>query len=96
VLHARMGGPLARRACALLQVARSRWPVPLAPTGQGLSIEWFRTRPEATAVVETRRQHYKDVQPHSSLGQRTPTEFKQSMQRRNEESQAVTQGAISL
>ena len=59
-----------------------------------LSIEWFRTRPEATAVIENWRQHYNDVRPHSSLGQRTPTEFKQSMQRRNEESQAVTQGAI--
>jgi putative transposase len=59
-----------------------------------LSIEWFRTRPEATAVIESWRHHYNDVRPHSSLGQRTPTEFKQSMQPRNDESQAVTQGAI--
>jgi hypothetical protein len=59
-----------------------------------LSLEWFRTRPEATAVIESWRQHYNDVRPHSSLGQRTPTEFKESMHRRNEESQVVTQGAI--
>jgi putative transposase len=59
-----------------------------------LSIEWFRTRPEAMAVIETWRRHYNDVRPHSSLGQLTPAEFKQSMQRRNEESQAVTEGAI--
>jgi putative transposase len=25
-----------------------------------LSIEWFRTRPEATAVIESWRQHYND------------------------------------
>ena len=59
-----------------------------------LTLEWFRTRPEAMAVIESWRRHYNDVRPHSSLGQRTPTEFKQRMQRRNEESQTVTQGAI--
>jgi putative transposase len=59
-----------------------------------LTLEWFRTRPEAMAVVESWRRHYNDVRPHSSLGQLTPAEFKQSMQRRNEESQPVTQGAI--
>jgi transposase InsO family protein len=32
-----------------------------------LSLEWFRTRPEATAVIESWRQHYNDVRPHSSL-----------------------------
>ena len=59
-----------------------------------LTLEWFRTRPEATALIESWRRHYNDVRPHSSLGQLTPAEFKQSMQQRNEESQAVTQGAI--
>src|SRR5918995_1777821 len=59
-----------------------------------LTLEWFRTRPEAMAVIESWRRHYNDVRPHSSLGQLTPAEFKQSIQRRNEESQAVTQGAI--
>jgi len=59
-----------------------------------LTLEWFRTRPEAMAVIESWRRHYNDVRPHSSLGQLTPAEFKESMQRRNEESQAVTQGAI--
>jgi hypothetical protein len=42
----------------------------------------FRTRPEAMAVIESWRQHYNDVRPHSSFGQRTPMEFKRSMQRR--------------
>lgn len=41
-----------------------------------LSIEWFRTRREAAAVIETWRQHYNDVRPHSSLGDLTPNEFK--------------------
>ncbi len=40
-----------------------------------LSLEWFRSRPEAAAVIETWRQHYNLVRPHSSLGYRTPTEF---------------------
>src|SRR5215207_1599342 len=60
-----------------------------------LTLEWFRSRPEAMAVIESWRQHYNDVRPHSSLGQRTPTEFKESMQRRNEESQAITQERFS-
>ena len=59
-----------------------------------LTLEWFRTRPEAMAVVESWRRHYNDVRPHSSLNQLTPAEFKESMQRRDEDSEAVTQGAI--
>jgi transposase InsO family protein len=46
-----------------------------------LTLEWFRTRPEAMAVIESWRQHYNDVRPHSSLSQLTPAEFKESMQR---------------
>jgi putative transposase len=42
-----------------------------------LSMEWFRTRREAAAIIETWRQHYNDVRPHSSLGYLTPTEFRQ-------------------
>ncbi|MDC6167865.1 integrase core domain-containing protein, partial [Paucibacter sp. XJ19-41] len=32
-----------------------------------LSIEWFRSRREAAVVIETWRQHYNEVRPHSSL-----------------------------
>ncbi len=42
-----------------------------------LSLEWFRARPEAVAVIELWRQHYNQVRPHSSLGYKTPHEFKQ-------------------
>lgn len=41
-----------------------------------LGIEWFRTRTEAKAIIETWRRHYNDVRPHSSLGGLTPSEFK--------------------
>lgn len=45
-----------------------------------LSLEWFRSRREAVAVIETWRQHYNEVRPHCSLGYRTPPEFKQHNQ----------------
>lgn len=41
-----------------------------------LSVEWFRSRREAKALIETWRRHYNDVRPHSSLGGLTPSEFK--------------------
>jgi putative transposase len=41
-----------------------------------LSMEWFRNRLEANAIIETWRKHYNEVRPHSSLGYLTPTEFK--------------------
>jgi putative transposase len=41
-----------------------------------LSMEWFRTRREAVAVIEAWRQHYNGVRPHSSLGYLTPHEFR--------------------
>jgi putative transposase len=41
-----------------------------------LSMEWFRTRREAAAIIETWRQHYNEVRPPSSLGYLTPTEFR--------------------
>lgn len=41
-----------------------------------LSMEWFRTRAEATAIIETWRQHYNAVRPHSSLSYLTPIEFR--------------------
>ena len=41
-----------------------------------LSMEWFRSRTEAKTVIETWRQHYNTVRPHSSLGGICPTEFR--------------------
>ena len=40
-----------------------------------LSLEWFRSRAEAKIIIETWRQHYNAVRPHSSLGYLTPNEF---------------------
>jgi putative transposase len=40
-----------------------------------LSMEWFRSRTEAKAIVEAWRRHYNEVRPHSSLGYLTPMEF---------------------
>ena len=37
-----------------------------------LSLEWFRSRPEAIAVIESWRVNYNEVRPHSSLGYLTP------------------------
>ena len=41
-----------------------------------LSMEWFRNRHEAVPIIETWRQHYNEVRPHSSLDYLTPIEFK--------------------
>jgi len=41
-----------------------------------LSMEWFRNRVEAKAVIEQWRQHYNHIRPHSSLGNQTPAAFK--------------------
>lgn len=40
-----------------------------------LSMEWFRCRAEAKAVIEDWRRHYNAVRPHSSLGNMTPAAF---------------------
>ena len=40
-----------------------------------LSLEWFRSRAEAKVIIETWRQHYNEVRPHSSLGYLTPNAF---------------------
>ncbi len=40
-----------------------------------LSMEWFRVRQEAKAVIESWREHYNHVRPHSSLSNMTPIEF---------------------
>ena len=44
-----------------------------------LSMEYFRNRPEAAAVIEAWRRHYNEVRPHSSLGYLTPFEFKKKI-----------------
>lgn len=41
-----------------------------------LSAEWFRNCVEAKVVIEDWRNHYNMVRPHSSLGYKTPMEFK--------------------
>jgi len=40
-----------------------------------LSMEWFRSRTEAKAIVEAWRRHYNEVRPHSSLDYLTPAAF---------------------
>ena len=45
-----------------------------------LNMEWFRTRAEATVVIEQWRRHYNEVRPHSSLAYQTPEEFKTAEQ----------------
>ena len=44
-----------------------------------LSMEYFRNRVEARAVIEQWRRHYNEVRPHSSLGYLTPAQFKQTL-----------------
>jgi putative transposase len=40
-----------------------------------LNLEWFRSRAEAKVVIETWRNHYNRVRPHSGLNYLTPDEF---------------------
>ena len=51
-----------------------------------LSLEWFRNRTDAKIVIEGWRRHYNEVRPHSSLGNQTPVEFKQSISSTRRES----------
>src|SRR3954452_17850010 len=43
---------------------------------QHLLLQWFRNRADAKVSIEEWRRHYNEVRPHSSLGYRTPLEFK--------------------
>jgi putative transposase len=45
-----------------------------------LDTEWFPNRREAVVVIEEFRKHYNQVRPHSSLGYRTPHEYKRLLQ----------------
>ena len=53
-----------------------------------LSLEWFRNRFEAKAVIETWRTHYNEDRPHSSLGYRTPMQFKRQIEEQNQSTQS--------
>ena len=44
-----------------------------------LSWEWFPDRINAKITIEDWRKHYNEVRPHSSLGNKTPLEFKQEL-----------------
>ena len=44
-----------------------------------LSLEWFPDRINAKITIEDWRRHYNEVRPHSSLGNKTPLEFKQEL-----------------
>jgi len=44
-----------------------------------LSLEWFRSREEARVIIEVWRRHYNAVRPHSSLGYKTPNEFRAAL-----------------
>jgi putative transposase len=59
-----------------------------------LNVEWFRTRPEATIVIEQWRRHYNEVRPHSSLGYLTPQEFREQNERRHLGDDPSTRDAI--
>ena len=49
-----------------------------------LSMEWFRNRAEAKAVISSWRQHYNEIRPHSRLGNKTPGEFARQQQSLNQ------------
>jgi putative transposase len=44
-----------------------------------LSMEWFTNRMDAKIFIENWRRHYNEIRPHSSLGNLTPSEFKQQL-----------------
>jgi putative transposase len=67
-----------------------------------LSMEWFRTRPEARVVIEVWRKHYNVDRPHSSLDYVSPWTFKQYskekqndiLQKQERKKKPLTLGAI--
>jgi putative transposase len=44
-----------------------------------LSMQWFKNRIDAKILIEQFRREYNEVRPHSSLGQLTPLQFKQTL-----------------
>jgi putative transposase len=62
-----------------------------------LSAEWFRTREEARAVIETWRLHFNGDRPHSSLGYLSPLQFKRRLQENRSMLRTISQpGAVDL
>ena len=55
-----------------------------------LSMEYFRNRTEAVALIETWRAHYNDVRLHSSIDYKTPHEFKRDSRTQKSGSAAAT------
>jgi putative transposase len=41
-----------------------------------LNLEWFANRAEAKVIIEQWRKHYNEERPHSSLGYKTPAQFR--------------------
>jgi putative transposase len=50
-----------------------------------LSMQWFKNRTDAKILIENFRREYNEIRPHSSLGQLTPTQFKQRLSTTNPE-----------
>ena len=48
-----------------------------------LNTEWFRSRQEATVIIEAWRKKYNRIRPHSSLNYKTPLEFKNNYSKPN-------------
>src|SRR5690606_35032808 len=46
---------------------------------EGLSMQWFKNRIDAKILIEQFRREYNEIRPHSSLGQLTPVQFKQTL-----------------
>jgi putative transposase len=44
-----------------------------------LSMQWFKNRIDAKILIEQFRREYNEIRPHSSLGQLTPAQFKQTL-----------------
>jgi putative transposase len=50
-----------------------------------LSMQWFKNRTDAKMLIENFRREYNEIRPHSSLGQLTPIQFKQTLLTTNPE-----------
>lgn len=44
-----------------------------------LSLQWFKNRIDAKILIEQFRREYNEIRPHSSLGQLTSLQFKQTL-----------------
>jgi putative transposase len=48
-------------------------------------MQWFKNRIDAKILIETFRREYNEIRPHSSLGQLTPMQFKQTLSTTNQD-----------